>query len=88
MDTSGTWEFLKTKDEIKIVEGYENADVVRGTWSGVGWYYLTWGSQRCPRNCCYDTVLEYESAADHAEAVRQHIQEMAAHLRESRGKVT
>lgn len=59
----------------------------RSQWTGPATYRVTTKQVRCPRNCCYDTVLILESAEDRAAALRQQIRELAQELVEVRARI-
>jgi len=63
--TSGTWFDIKTERDFDQILRYGRLDntfyrarVQRGGWEGPGQYNLLQYTQRCPRNCCDDTVNE------------------------------
>lgn len=60
------------------------ARVQMGTWTGPGRYFVLSYTQRCPRNCCDDSVFEVIAACDVAQMVREVIREYAAVLREAK----
>lgn len=56
----GRWIELKTEAEFN--ECFDRALVRKGEFNGPGTYKILAYDQRCPRNCCYDDVIEVVSA--------------------------
>jgi hypothetical protein len=89
--TRGTWFDIASEQEWKQVVAYGKktgdfaASRVRlGDYEGPGKYMLFRYTQRCPRNCCDDTVYELLSASAVQRVVREEIQELAGVLKEAR----
>jgi hypothetical protein len=61
-----------------------SARVQMGAWVGPGRYMLLSYTQRCPRNCCDDSVHEVLTAEEVVAAVREDMQELANVLKEAR----
>jgi hypothetical protein len=53
-------------------------------WTGDGHYYVRTYSQRCPKGCCYDSVIELTTPEDEATEIKDQMKELAARLREAR----
>jgi hypothetical protein len=84
--TNGTWHYLAGKAEFDKVQ--TNHRVKKGDWWGAGWYYVTKYSQRCPRNCCYDAVVETMTAAWRVDEVRDAMRELAEQLKDAKLKAS
>ncbi len=82
--TNGRWHQFATEAQARLVaDGYR---VRHLTWAGAGWYYVTTYEQRCPRNCCYDSVIRFDTAAERAAEVAEGMRELAEELRAARAK--
>ena len=80
----GNWVFLQTEEEFK--SQFKDARVKVGKWQGSGNYYRTSYTQKCPRGCCYDYVIELTSATDQISIIKEEMRELASALREAREK--
>lgn len=80
--TSGTWSTVKNKAEHdKLTKG---ARVCRGEYVGPGKYLVLDYQERCPRNCCYDYVLEAIPATEVVDRIKEKILELADILKEAK----
>lgn len=82
----GTWFTLLTAEQHAHTKRFGRPDakdwlssarVQIGTWVGPGRYLVLQYTQRCPRNCCNDSVCELIPAAEVLERVRQEMIELA-----------
>lgn len=69
----GKWVQVRTECEYNVLRKHGNLDerftefaavVQVGEFQGPGHYYVLEYSQRCPRNCCFDDVVEVLSAEE------------------------
>ncbi len=60
------------------------ADIQKGKYVGPGLYMVLNYSQRCPRNCCYDSVYEVVPSSEVAEMVKAEMIELAEILKRAR----
>ena len=90
--SNGSWVRINSKTDFEWVKKYGNlsrqglqfqARVQIGTWVGAGWYRVLQYSQRCPRGCCYDDVVEVVSAQDMADEFEEEIGELGTELRQA-----
>lgn len=82
--TDGKWQRFASKAEMEAAS--KEYDVWRWEFTEPGWYYVTTGSQRCPRNCCYDSVIKMVKADDRAREVAEGMTQLAGELRGAREK--
>lgn len=61
------------------------ARVQMGKYAGPGRYLLLSYQQRCPRNCCYDSVHEVLSAQEVVEETKEQMRELADLLKRAKG---
>jgi hypothetical protein len=72
--------------EVSLRQLRTPARVQIGKYEGPGWYMLLSYAQRCPRNCCDDTVHEVVPAADVAQAAADDMRSLAQVLKDAREK--
>lgn len=81
---NGNWVFLQTESEFKAQ--FKDARVHEGKWKGSGNYYRTSYTQKCPRGCCYDSVVELTFVTSQISLIKEEMQELASSLKEAREK--
>lgn len=88
---SGCWFKISTEKEHNLLTEYGNLDsrygsarVRKGKFIGPGKYLVLQYQQRCPRNCCYDDVVEVLTAKEVIDEVKSEIIDLANLLREAR----
>lgn len=62
--------------------------VQMGTYTGPGRYLVLSYQQRCPRNCCYDSVHEVIAACDVIQTAQEEIRELVDVIKTARGRST
>ncbi len=78
--------YLKRYGELKPPEPASGSYRVQyGKWSGPGKYLFLTYWQRCPRNCCDDSVGEVLSAQEVIEQTREEMRELAQVLKTAKG---
>jgi hypothetical protein len=77
----GTWSYLNSEKDVK-----ERCRVNKINWAGPGWYYTATYSQRCPRGCCYDDVLDIEPASERVAELEEAIRELNDELETAKQK--
>lgn len=83
--TNGSWRLFLSETDAKNHRG--GVRILKLNWQGRGWYYVTEYSQRCPRGCCYDSVLEFRSAEERVNEVKEGMKELAEELKDARAKI-
>lgn len=89
---SGQWFDIKSQDDFDTIRKYGGisphsylpARCQIGDYIGPGKYLLLRYSQRCPRNCCYDSVYELLSSKDVVEECKDKIGDLANLLKKAR----
>lgn len=84
--TNGNWKYFATEADAKSAAQGLGARVRRYDWDGPGWYYVTVYQQRCPRNCCYDSVFHAESGRQRADSIRERMVDFASELKDARSR--
>lgn len=83
--TDGRWETFNTEQEVKQRCSHPTFYRVQHIdWAGPGRYYVRTYRQRCPRNCCYESVISIMPKNKRAEELVTAIRELAGELREAR----
>jgi hypothetical protein len=82
---SANWHYFLTESEADEF-GRREADIRRCEWHGPGWYWAEYSTQRCPRNCCYDSVVTLEYATKRTQTIRDEMRELAEKLKEAKDK--
>ena len=78
---SGKWVTIISESHFEaLLQGRVN----KGEYNGNGNYLLLKYQQRCPKNCCYDDVVELISAKDVIYQVKEEIVDLAQILRTAR----
>lgn len=88
----GRWWNIQSQNEFDLVLKYGQLTkfweytvrVHRGDYIGPGKYLLLRYSQRCPRNCCYDSVYELLSSRDVVEECKDKMGDLANLLKKAR----
>lgn len=88
--TTGKWFRINSQVEFDHVvrhgdlkQDFAAADVTKGSYDGPGRYrYLSY-QQRCPRNCCNDTVHELLTAIAFAKELEDAMEELRVLHREA-----
>lgn len=91
--TDGTWHEVKNEQEFNNVKRCGRltynpdwqARVQIGTYAGPGKYLLLSYQERCPRNCCYDSVYEVLSAQQVVTEAKEQMREFAELLKRAKG---
>lgn len=91
--TDGRWFDIKNEQEFNNVKRCGNliynpdwqSRVQMGTYAGPGRYLLLSYQERCPRNCCYDSVYELLSAQQVVIESKEQMRELAETLKKARG---
>lgn len=78
------WKYLKNESEWK--EAFGEVRVHNGYWDGEGNYAISSYSQKCPRGCCYDDVLEIRPAYSRELEIKEAMQKLAQELKEAKQK--
>lgn len=89
---NGCWFKITNESEHKMLKKFGNLDnrynigarVQIGTFVGPGKYLVLQYQQRCPRNCCYDSVVEVLTSQEVIDQVKSEIIDLANLLREAR----
>ena len=82
---NGRWASLQSLEHFnKILTEDDWCVIKKGEWSGPGWYWIFTYSQRCPRGCCYDSVIEAITAKELADELRESMIYLAQRLRDAR----
>ena len=91
--TEGRWFDVKNQKEHSSLKRYGklegnelwSARIQRGTYIGPGRYLLLSYEQRCPRNCCDDSVLELLTAQEVVDQCKEQMRELADTLKKAKG---
>lgn len=91
---NGKWFYVATEEQHKSLKRYGkvvppkpdiwSACVQIGEWVGPGKYMLMSYTQRCPRNCCDDSVFEVLTVNEVIELVRDEMRELAYVLKQAK----
>lgn len=77
---------LETREAFDAWKTYrgrrDRANVWDCDWLGPGWYGISFGKQRCPRNCCDDCVMTIRHVEVVLEERRVEVAEMTEGLAE------
>ena len=89
-DRSGKWMAFSDQEGIrKHLAGLAWSYRIKHIhWKVPGWYWVETYTQRCPRNCCDDNVIEFTYASVRATDIAHEIKELAESLKEAREKST
>lgn len=60
------------------------ARVQRGKYDGPEKYYVLQYQQRCPRNCCWDDVVEILTREDVVQEIKESMSDLAIVLKQAR----
>lgn len=90
----GKWFDIINEEQFKNLKqcgrleynSFWTARVQIGTYNGPGRYMVLSYQQRCPRNCCYDSVHEVMSVADVVDIIKEEMKELAELLKLARTK--
>lgn len=84
MDDSMGWKYFATKEDANVEGRSHNRDIIKNLWEGPGYYHIRLTSQRCPRGCCWDSVVVIESPTEVANRITRQMIHLADGLREAR----
>lgn len=94
--TEGEWIVIRSEYEHGKILSYGKLDakntdnfarVQIGKFTGPGYYLILSYQERCPRNCCYDSVREIIDSKGVALEVKEKITELAGILKNARKAV-
>lgn len=89
---NGRWFRVESEEEFDkiLTHGTQNpdssweADIKKGYYVGPGLYMLFKYSQRCSRNCCYDSVYELVPANEIVDMVKDEMIKLSEILKKAR----
>lgn len=81
---NGKWQKFNTKSEINLAAKQSQCRVRIVNWTSPGWYFITNYSQKCPRGCCYDDVIEFTHSTDRIYEIKEEMRNLADLLRSAR----
>lgn len=81
---NGKWCRFDTKEALEQASRQSQCRVKIANWVAPGWYFITNYSQKCPRGCCYDNVIEFTFVTDRIDAIKKEIRNLADFLRSAR----
>jgi hypothetical protein len=77
-----SWQKITSEQEMnKLVVGCR---VNRTEFSKPGWYYIEYSTQRCPRGCCYDDVIESMTPDEYISMVSEKMRDLAYELKQAK----
>ena len=77
----GKWVYFNSKEEIDLMASKSMCRIKIVNWTSIGWYFITNYQQKCPRGCCYDSVIEFTHKSDRMNAIRKEMRNLAGLLR-------
>lgn len=84
--TNGNWQKFQSQAELNKAAADSNCRVRKTNWTSPGWYFVTHYTQKCPRGCCYDGVIEFTHVDDRIYEIRDEMRSLADLLRFAREK--
>ena len=88
----GRWFRVESEEQHKKLKSHGTldpkstwtTDVQKGEYVGPGLYMVLRYSQRCPRNCCYESVYKVVPATEVADMAKEEIIKLAEILKKAR----
>ena len=78
------WVKINSRETFDKLQRLQSSRCKRGDYSGPGLYATFCYQERCPRNCCYDSVIEMLDAKTVISLVKEKMIELAEILKKAR----